>query len=78
MGLFDIIKEKASELFSGASEKVSEVTGVDVPGADQVAQSADNLADTATTAGETITDTAQDVTGSAAESITDATDPKNG
>jgi hypothetical protein len=75
MGLFDIVRDKVTELLSGASDKVTELTGAELPGAeatDQLAQSADNLADTATGA-------AQDLTGSASEAvdsaITDATDP---
>ncbi len=86
MGLFDIIKDKAAELFSGASEKVNDLTGVELPGteaADQPAQSADNLADTAATAGQDVTDsaatagqdvtdTAQDITGSASEAANNA------
>jgi hypothetical protein len=82
MGLFDIIKDKAAELMSGASDKVNDLTGAELPGAeaaDQLAQSADNVADTAATTGQDLTDTAQDVTGSASEAadnaITDATDP---
>jgi hypothetical protein len=72
MGLFDIIKDKAAELFSGAGDKVNELTGTELPGtdaaADQLAQSADNVGDTA-----------QDLSGSVSEAadsaITDATDP---
>jgi hypothetical protein len=71
MGLFDIIKDKATELLSGTSDKVNDLAGAELPGAEaagQLAQSADNL-----------TDTAQDVTGPASEAannaITDATDP---
>jgi hypothetical protein len=82
MGLFDIIKDKAAELLSGASDKVNDLTGAELPGAeaaDQLAQSADTVADTAATAGQDLTATAQDVTGSASEAandaITDATDP---
>lgn len=82
MGLFDIIKDKAAELLSGASDKVNDLTGAELPGteaADQLEQSADNLADTAATAGQNLTDTAQDVTGSvsdvATDAITDPTDP---
>lgn len=83
MGLFDIVREKVSELMSGAGEKVTEVTGVELPGgeaADQVAQSADNLTDTATSAGQGIADTAtgavQDVAGSAGDAVNDVTDPR--
>lgn len=81
-GPVDIIKDKAAELLSGASDKVNDLTGAQLPraeAADQLAQSADNLADTAATAGQDLTDTAQDITGSASEAannaITDATNP---
>jgi hypothetical protein len=50
MSLFDMIKGKTAEPLTGASDKVSELTGIDLPGgeiADQLTQSADGLADTA-------------------------------
>ncbi|WIX98011.1 hypothetical protein QRX60_28475 [Amycolatopsis mongoliensis] len=49
MSLFDVFKDKAAELLGGASEKVSEVVGVDLPigeAADQVAQSAAEVTET--------------------------------
>lgn len=64
MGLFDIIKDKATELLGGATDKVNDLTGADLPGgeaADQLAQATDNL-----------TDTAQDITGSVAEAADSA------
>jgi hypothetical protein len=57
MSLFDMLKDKASELLQGASGKVSEVTGVDLPlgdVADQVSQATDGLGE----AGQNVTDTA--------------------
>jgi hypothetical protein len=83
MGLFDIIKEKASELLGGAGDKVTELTGVELPGADQVAQGAEDLTATATDAAQGLTETAtgavQDVTGTATEAagnvIPDGIDP---
>jgi hypothetical protein len=80
MGLFDIIKDKAAELLSGATDKVNDLTGTELPGTettDQLAQSAGNLTDTAATAGQDITDTAQNITDSASDAITDTTDPKS-
>lgn len=77
MGLFDFIKDKASELLSGASDKVQDLTGAELPGdevADKLTQSADNVADTVGNAGQDVTDAAQDVTGSASEAANDATD----
>jgi hypothetical protein len=72
MSLFDMIKGKAAELLTGASDKVSDLTGIDLPGgeiADQLTRSADgladtrqNLADAAGTVGETSTGTVTDAT----------------
>jgi hypothetical protein len=61
MSLFDMFKEKASELLGGAGDKVSELTGVDLTGGEaveQATQSATDLADTATAAGEGLVDSA--------------------
>jgi hypothetical protein len=68
MSLFDMIKGKAAELLTGAGDKVSELTGIDLPGgeiADQLTQSAtglaesgQSLANTATGAGQNLADTA--------------------
>ncbi|WP_284745700.1 hypothetical protein [Amycolatopsis sp. RTGN1] len=57
MSLFDMIKDKAAELLGGASEKVSDLTGVDLPvseAVDGVAQSAAEV----TESGQNIVDTA--------------------
>lgn len=64
MSLFDIIKEKAGELLGGAGEKVTELTGIDLPGAEQAGQAAAD-------AGQDITDTAQNA-------VTEATDKLKG
>jgi hypothetical protein len=74
MNLFDMIKGKAAELLTGASDKVSELTGIDLPGgdiADQLTQSADGLAD----AGQNLADTAGTVSDTATGAVTDAIDP---
>lgn len=66
MGLFDMVKEKVSELLSGAGDKVTELTGAELPGteaADQVTQAAENLTDTATGAAEDLTGTATEAVG---------------
>ncbi len=80
MGLFDIVKEKAAELLGGASEKVSELTGTELPGADQVTQHTDNLTESATGAVEdfsgTATDAAGNVTDTATGAVEDVTDPR--
>ncbi|MGH3758377.1 hypothetical protein [Actinophytocola sp.] len=80
MGLFDIVREKAAELMSGASDKVSELTGTEVPqSADEVTDAATNLGDTASNLGDTATGAAEDLTGSATDAaegvIGDVTDP---
>ncbi|WP_439379678.1 hypothetical protein [Amycolatopsis lexingtonensis] len=57
MSLFDMIKDKATELLGGAGEKVSDLTGIDLPvgeAADQVAQSAAEV----TESGQDIVDSA--------------------
>jgi hypothetical protein len=78
MGLFDIVKEKVSELLSGAGDKVTELTGAELPGTevvDQVSQSTGDLAETAQGVTDTATDTAtgavQDLTGTATDAIPD-------
>jgi hypothetical protein len=91
MSLFDMVKGKADELLTGASDKVSELTGIDLPGteiADQFTQSADGLAGagqdavgTLTNAGQNLADTAG-AAGDAATgtlgAVTDAVDPPEG
>jgi hypothetical protein len=50
MSLFDMLKDKVSELLQGAGEKVSEATGIDLPlgdVADQVTESTGGLGETA-------------------------------
>lgn len=57
MSLFDMIKDKATELLGGAGEKVSDLTGIDLPvgeAADEVTQSAADV----TESGQNIVDTA--------------------
>jgi hypothetical protein len=57
MSLFDMIKDKATELLGGASEKVSDLTGVDLPLGDAAGQAEETAADL-TGAGQDIADTA--------------------
>jgi uncharacterized protein YjbJ (UPF0337 family) len=75
MGLFDIIKEKVGELVSGAGDKVTELTGAELPGGevvDQATQAAGNVGETAQGVADTATGAVQDVTGSASEAATNA------
>lgn len=75
MGLFDIVKEKAAELMSGAADKVSELTGTEVPqSADEVTDTANNLGDTATGLGDTATGMTQDLTDTATNTMDGAVD----
>jgi hypothetical protein len=76
MGLFDMVKEKVSELLSGAGDKVTELTGAELPGtevADQLTQSAETVADTTQGLTDTATGAVEDLTGSASDAITDTT-----
>lgn len=70
MGLFDAVREKAAELLSGATEKVSELTGTDIADAQQNASdTAQNLGDTAQGYTDTVTGAGQDLAGTAADSV---------
>jgi hypothetical protein len=62
MSLFDMLKDKASELLGGATDKVTEMTGFESP-ADAVGGVTD--------AGQGVVDSATGVIGDAAGSITD-------
>ncbi|MGH9211910.1 MAG: hypothetical protein ACRD2C_14690 [Acidimicrobiales bacterium] len=80
MGLFDTIREKASELLSGATDKASELAG-DLPGADMLDDLSLSAGDAASQATDEAVGTAQDVGADATEvaadasdSVTDATD----
>jgi hypothetical protein len=82
MGLFDAIRDKAAELLGGAEEKVSELTGTEVPNTDALAEQAQGVGDTAQgyadSATETATGAAQDVTGALPEVPNpDTFDPRN-
>jgi hypothetical protein len=75
VGLFDAIREKASELLSGATEKVGDLAG-DLPGVQDLSQSA---TDAAGEASEQVAGTAQDlgatatdVSGSVTDAVTDS------
>lgn len=47
MGLFDAIRDKAAELLGGAEEKVSELTGTELPNTDALADQAQGVGDAA-------------------------------
>jgi hypothetical protein len=81
MSLFDMFKDKATELLQGAKDQVSELTGVELPVdgvIDQVGQTAGNVTDTgqnlADNASGAITEAEQSATGA----VTDATDRLTG
>lgn len=82
MGLFDAIRDKAAELLGGAEEKVSELTGTELPNTDALAEQAQGVGDTAQGyvdgAADTATGAAQDVTGALPEVPNpDSFDPRN-
>lgn len=82
MGLFDAIRDKAAELLGGAEEKVSELTGTELPNTDALAEQAQGVGDTAQGyvdgAADTATGAAQDVTGALPEVPNpDTFDPRN-
>lgn len=75
MGLFDAVREKAAELLSGATDKVSELTGTDLADAQQTAtDSAQNLGDTAQNYGDMASGAGQDLAGTAADTAQNVTD----
>lgn len=82
MGLFDAIRDKAAELLGGAEEKVSELTGTELPNTDALAEQAQGVGDTAQGyvdgAADTATGAAQDITGALPEVPNpDTFDPRN-
>jgi uncharacterized protein YjbJ (UPF0337 family) len=82
MGLFDAIRDKAAELLGGAEEKVSELTGTELPNTDALAEQAQGVGETAQGyvdgAADTATGAAQDVTGALPEVPNpDTFDPRN-
>jgi hypothetical protein len=83
MSVFDMLKNKASELLQGASEKVSDATGIDLPvgdAADQVSESAAGLGETAQGYADTAGEHVDAATGldlpvdGVADQVTQATD----
>ncbi|TCO19787.1 hypothetical protein EV652_113186 [Kribbella steppae] len=83
MSVFDMLKNKASELLQGASEKVSDATGIDLPvgdAADQVTQATDGLGETAQGYADTAGEHVDAATGldlpvdGVADQVTQATD----
>jgi uncharacterized protein YjbJ (UPF0337 family) len=73
MGLFDAVREKAAELLSGATEKVSELTGTEIADPRQhVADTAQDLGDSAQGHADAATGAGQDLAGTTGESVRDA------
>ncbi|GAB2984187.1 hypothetical protein LWP59_17995 [Amycolatopsis acidiphila] len=68
MSLFDMIKGKAEELLGGVGDKVAELTGIDVPGREQISETTTGLAE----AGQNLTDTAVSTGQSLADTATEA------
>ncbi|MEI8409387.1 MULTISPECIES: hypothetical protein [unclassified Kribbella] len=83
MSVFDMLKNKASELLQGASEKVSDATGIDLPvgdAADQASEAATGLGETAQGYADTASEHVDAATGldlpvdGVADQVTQATD----
>ena len=76
MSVFDMLKNKASELLQGASEKVSDATGIDLPvgdAADQASEAAAGLGETAQGYADAAGETAQGYADAAGEHVDAAT-----
>jgi hypothetical protein len=74
MGLFDAVREKAAELLSGAGDKVSELTGAELPNANEVTDQlpqADQVAESAQGVTDTVTESATDTVTGAVDGVTD-------
>jgi vacuolar-type H+-ATPase subunit H len=79
MGLFDAVREKAAELLSGATEKVSELTGTDLADAQQNAtDTAQNVGETAQGHVDTVSGAGQDLAGTATDSVQNVSDTATG
>src|SRR3954462_5423731 len=78
MGIFDSLKDKATEFLAGATDKVTEATGIDLSGAtDKLAETTgvdvSGVADQASQAGEGLTDAAQGHADAFGDQVTGAT-----
>lgn len=81
MGLFDAIRDKAAELLGGAQEKVSELTGTELPNTDALADQAQGVGDTAqgyADGAQGYVDGAQGYVDGATESVTGAAEDVTG
>jgi hypothetical protein len=77
MGLFDAIREKATELLSGATDKLEEVTG-GIPDGQEAGGLTETAAGAVSDAAGSVTDVTDTVTGSVtetAESVGEEIDP---
>ncbi|OLF15005.1 hypothetical protein [Actinophytocola xanthii] len=75
MGLFDAVREKAAELLSGATDKVSELTGTDLADAQQNAtDTAQNLGEGAQGYADQAQGAGQDIAGHATDAAQNTTD----
>jgi uncharacterized protein YunC (DUF1805 family) len=71
VSLFDAIREKASELLSGATEKVGDLAG-DVPGVQDLSQSATDASEQVAGTAQDLGATATDLSGSVTDTVTGA------
>ena len=77
MGLFDSIREKATELLGGASEQVSGLAD-NLPGGQVVEDLTGSATDNAQDLGTNATDAAQDLGTTATDSVGNVTDTVSG
>jgi hypothetical protein len=77
MGLFDSIREKATEMLSGATEQVQEVAG-NLPGGQAVEDLTGSATDAAGQVTEDATGAAQDLGADATGSVNEVTDTVSG
>jgi hypothetical protein len=72
MGLFDTIREKATELLSGATDKAGELAG-DLPGAEALQDLSQTATDAASQATDEAAGTVQDLAASTTDAAADPT-----
>jgi uncharacterized protein YjbJ (UPF0337 family) len=77
MSLFDSIREKATEMLSGATEKVGEFTG-DIPGGQAVEDLSATASDTVSGAVTDATGTVTDATGAVTDAAGNMSDTAGG
>lgn len=75
MSVFDMLKNKATELLQGAGDKVSEATGIDLPIGDATDQVSEQVTDQVTQATDGLGEAGQNLSDTAADRLGEVTDP---